>query len=208
MVGVAVGVVLGGLGMYTVNRSTQPEANINTGEKIGKGYGLGYQGSSGQGTRLEVNAQNCLGDECLGVEGVEYPVGELSQEVQDALNQAIQDEYKARTTYEAVIEEFGMVRPFAMIIRAEEQHINALKAVYDRYGLEPPEAESLEIEMGDTLADMCAVGVEAEIDNAALYRDRLLSSVSEHEDIVFVFTNLMNASKDKHLPAFQRCAAR
>jgi hypothetical protein len=130
----------------------------------------------------------------------------LGDVAKNALDAAIQDEYKALATYQAVVAKLGMVRPFAMIIRAEENHINALKALYDRYGLVAPAAKPFVAPTVGTLAEMCAVGVKAETDNAALYRDQLLPKVQDHEDIIFVFTNLMNASQEKHLSAFQRCS--
>ncbi|USN54068.1 MAG: DUF2202 domain-containing protein [Candidatus Nomurabacteria bacterium] len=125
-----------------------------------------------------------------------------------ALGKAIDDEYKARATYEAVIDQFGSTRPFSMIIRAEEQHISSLKAIYDKYGVDIPvdpyEVDALDIP--DTIAEACQLGVEAEIANAALYRDELLPEVSAYADIISVFESLMNASQEKHLPAFQKCS--
>ena len=57
----------------------------------------------------------------------------------------------------------------------------------------------------ETLTAACQTGVDAEIANAALYREKLLPAVTEYLDITSVFTNLMNASQEKHLPAFDRC---
>jgi len=152
------------------------------------------------------NKANCLADDCLLVTDLNYPAGKLSDSVKSSLDKAIQDEYKARSTYEAVIAKFGPVRPFSMIIRAEEQHINSLKTIYDKYGIDIPEEKKQQIVLPGTLSEVCAIGVQAEIDNAKLYKEELLPNVSAYEDIVFVFTNLMNASQDKHLPAFERCA--
>ena len=150
---------------------------------------------------------NCLADDCLLVEDLEYPVGELTIEVQEALDEAINDEYKALSTYEAVVANLGMVRPFSMIMGAEEQHIASLKAIYDKYGLEiPANTWPSKVSAPETLKEACQVGVDAEIANANLYRNELLPAVSEHEDITLVFTNLMNASQEKHLPAFERCS--
>ena len=56
-----------------------------------------------------------------------------------------------------------------------------------------------------TLQEACQIGVDAEIANAALYQNELLPVVADYEDITAVFTNLMNASEQKHLPAFERC---
>ena len=150
---------------------------------------------------------NCIAEDCLKVSDLEYPVGDLSVDIIQALDSAIDDEYKARATYEAVINEFGSVRPFSMIIRAEEQHISSLKSLYDKYGAVIPEDpyDPTVIELPTTLQETCQVGVDAEIFNAALYREELLPAVTEYEDITTVFISLMNASQDKHLAAFEKC---
>lgn len=154
-----------------------------------------------------ITKENCIADECLTTkEEVTYPVSALPQNVIDALNKAIDDEYKAKDTYDAVITKFGSVRPFSQIIRAEEQHISSLKAIYDKYGLTIPTDPYIgKIEAPTTTQSSCALGVEAEIANAALYRDNLIPEVTNYPDITEVFTSLMNASQDKHLPAFQKC---
>lgn len=155
----------------------------------------------------EINRQNCLSDQCLLVENLDYPTSELSQEVKNALDEAINDEYKALATYEKVIEKFGKVRPFIMIKGAEEQHIASLKAIYDKYGLEAP-INDWDDKVGEapaTLKEACQIGVEAEVANAKLYQDKLIPTISSYEDISLVFNNLMTASQEKHLPAFERC---
>lgn len=153
-----------------------------------------------------MNRQNCLSDDCLLVDNLEYPVGDLTKEAKDALNKAIDDEYKAMSTYQKIIDKFGMVRPFSIIKNAEEQHIASLKAVFDKYGLIVPNNTWLEkTKAPDTLKQACQIGVEAEIANAKLYREELLPAVKNYEDITAVFTNLMNASEQKHLVAFEKC---
>lgn len=159
-----------------------------------------------QAQQEPLSSNNCLGDDCLLVENLNYPIGEISEEVKNALVEAIDDEYKAWSTYEKVIEKFGNQRPFIMIIRAEEQHIASLKSLFDKYGLEIPENKWLaSIQVPGSIKDSCSVGVEAEIANADLYRKKLIPAVGNYPDIVQVFTNLMNASVDKHLPAFESC---
>lgn len=158
------------------------------------------------GNEQEISADTCIADDCLLVEDLEYPVGELNDEVQYALRDAIYDEYKARGTYELVIAKFGSIRPFSMIIRSEEQHIASLKAIYDKYGLTPPIDPNNGLSAPDTIQEACEIGVQAEIANAALYKDELLPIVSEYADITSVFNTLMSASEDKHLPSFRNCA--
>lgn len=157
-------------------------------------------------TEQAPSARDCVGEDCLDVESLEYPVGQLPQEVAQVMNAALDDEYKARATYAAVIAKLGPVRPFSMIIRAEEQHISSLKALYDKYGIEIPADPYANVEVADTRASNCSIGVQAEIDNAALYRDTLLPVAKNYPDITAVFTKLMDASQDSHLPAFRRCA--
>jgi hypothetical protein len=211
-------IALGFLGGYEISKSKNMEnvqipgisEETTTRQKnsIGKGMN-GTQGmgiGQGTGNRGEPNRGNCLSDECLLVEDLEFPVGGLTDTVVAALSDALEDEYKAYATYEAVINKFGSTRPFSMIIGAEEQHIASLKAVFDKYGLEVPENIWVgSIEAPESLQAACQTGVEAEIANASLYKDNLLPAVSDYEDITSVFTNLMNASQQKHLPAFERC---
>ncbi|MBP6929599.1 MAG: DUF2202 domain-containing protein [Candidatus Moranbacteria bacterium] len=119
---------------------------------------------------------------------------------------ALDDEYKAFASYQAVIARLGSVRPFSMIIRAEEQHISSLKALLDKYGVSIPENKYLStVTAPATIQVACQVGVDAEIANVALYRDTLLPTVTAYPDITQVFTNLMTASEERHLPAFDRC---
>lgn len=166
----------------------------------------GIENGLNQRQNNQLNKENCLADDCLLVDDFEYPAGELTDEAKEALNEAIKDEYKALSTYEAVIEKFGAVRPFSMIKGAEEQHIASLKAVYDKYGLSVPENTwPGKINAPSSLKEACQIGVDAEIANAALYKNELLPIVDKYEDITAVFMNLMTASEEKHLPAFEKC---
>ncbi len=74
-----------------------------------------YGDGINQNQNLQLNEQNCLADDCLLVDDVEYPVSVLPAAIQEALAEAINDEYKALATYEAVIAKFGATRPFSMI---------------------------------------------------------------------------------------------
>lgn len=196
----AVAVVVGGCTQNSQNENKQlnEEKQLSETKQVNE--------SKQVNENKQINKQNCLQDDCLLVADVNYPVGELTDEIVEALNLAIEDEYKARTVYEKIIEEFGSTRPFIMIVRAEESHISSLKAIYDKYGVEIPENEWADkITVPESLQEACAIGVTAEIENAKLYKEDLLPLVGEYPDIEGVFTNLMNASEQKHLPAFQKC---
>jgi len=55
-----------------------------------------------------------------------------------ALEEALDDEYRAWCTYDQVIADFGEIRPFSNIREAEGRHIEALLALFARYGLAAP----------------------------------------------------------------------
>ncbi|MGJ0502145.1 MAG: ferritin-like domain-containing protein [Methylocystis sp.] len=125
----------------------------------------------------------------------------------EALREALDDEYKARATYQSVIDKFGPVRPFVNIIEAEERHASALLRLFERFGVEPPNDRwSGQVPAPSSLAEACKAGVAAEIENAAMY-ERLLAQVSDAR-VREVLTRLQEASQQRHLPAFRRCAER
>ena len=135
----------------------------------------------------------------------------LPQPVQDALIAALQDEYHAEAFYGAVIDKFGSTRPFSNIIRAEQNHQAWLIDLMQTYGMDIPANTALgsaEIAAAvpATIGGACAVGVEAEIDNAGLYSNALLPAVSAYPDITATLERLSAASQNMHLPAFQSCA--
>lgn len=137
----------------------------------------------------------------------------VPQPVEEALITALQDEYHAEAFYDAVMEKFGPVRPFSNIIRAEQMHQSALIDIMQHYGVAIPantELKSSEIRAAvpATLGEACSIGIQAEIDNAGLYQDKLLPAVTAYPDITTIFKALSDASQQKHLPAFQRCAPR
>jgi hypothetical protein len=124
-----------------------------------------------------------------------------------ALNEALDDEYLAWATYDQVIADFGEAPPFSNIREAEARHIEALCTLFARYGLPVPENPwpGKVTRFGSRQA-ACEAGVIAEIANGEMY-ERLLGSI-QRPDILTVLRSLQEASQERHLPAFQRCAQR
>jgi hypothetical protein len=143
-----------------------------------------------------------------GVNRTSYNTNEVSDlsvtEVADleaTLTVLINDEYKARAEYVALVEMFGEVSPFTELIEAETQHISALANQFLVYGFDVPEDNgSLYAVVPATLEEAYAIGVEAEVANIALYENFLTQDLPTN--IERVFTNLMNASQN-HLASFQ-----
>jgi hypothetical protein len=162
---------------------------------------------SGQGWSGRGQGQSGYGEDATALGSHALPGGEdLSESEVEALFLALDDEYKAWAVYDQVIADFGAARPFTSIQKAEENHIAALVTLLDRYGLDVPVNDwPGNVPTFDTLTDACEAGVQAEIENAALY-DRLFSRV-DNPDIIQVFTSLQQASQTQHLPAFERCSS-
>jgi hypothetical protein len=89
------------------------------------------------------------------------------------------------------------------IVESEARHIDALVGLLRRYGLEvPANPWPGKVPSYASVVEACRAGVEAEIDNAALY-DRLLAGTTR-PDLLAVYRNLQQASQHNHLPAFRR----
>jgi hypothetical protein len=131
--------------------------------------------------------------------------------IEDMLLYAAQDEYLARGEYVAIMNKFGVMRPFSNIMRAEENHLAWLKDAFAAFKLSfPVDGSGAYIQAPATLLDAYKAGVQAEIDNIAMY-DRFLSTAliqsPENKDLQVLFNNLKSASEN-HLRAFQNQLAR
>jgi len=134
------------------------------------------------------------------------PTQPLTDAEKIALNEAIQDEYKSRATYNKILDTFGQVLPFANIVNAESRHVEALAFLHERYGVAiPADTWAEKVPAYATLLEAGQAAVQAEIDNGALY-DRMLAKVSNPE-VTNVFNALQFATMEHHLPAFQRLVA-
>lgn len=133
------------------------------------------------------------------------PKLQIDEKTRQALFDALADERRAQATYEAVLTKFGDVRPISNIVNAEKRHESFLLPLFEKYGVNAPENEFSKEKPAapETLIEACKQGIEGEKANIAMY-DRFLEFVKE-DDIREVFKYLQEASKNNHLPAFERC---
>lgn len=130
----------------------------------------------------------------------------LTPEIQEALNAAILDEYKAQMTYQKVLDDFGSsTRPFSNILNAEVKHANAIADLLITYQRSVPANpyNLAQMPVYSSVQAACQAGAEAEIENIELY-DRLLAQ-NLPTDVRKVFENNRSASLNNHLPAFNAC---
>ena len=114
---------------------------------------------------------------------------------------AIQDEYLARAEYELIMSKHGTVRPFSNIIKAEERHIEWVKELLESHDYEIPADTAADyVVLPPDLKNAVETGVQAEIDNIAMYEKFLSKELPE--DVRDVFEELKSASEN-HLRAFK-----
>ncbi|GJL70554.1 MAG: hypothetical protein NPIRA06_31890 [Nitrospirales bacterium] len=120
---------------------------------------------------------------------------------------ALIDEYKSRAFYRLVINTFGEVRPFINIVEAEETHARALENLCGHFSIPLPKDDwEGKLEPPSSVLEACQAGIQGEQDNIAMY-DRFLRQTKVPE-VLTLFQRLQAASRQHHLPAFERCAAR
>ena len=144
------------------------------------------------------------GNQVLSLEGygAKGALADKDLTIHDMLLYAVQDEYLAHGEYLAIVEKFGSQRPYSNIIRAEETHLAYLKEVYLSYGLDfPADGSADHIVVPDDLLQAAQIGVQAEIDNIAMYE--LFLTYDLPENVSAVFSSLKSGS-DSHLLAFQK----
>jgi hypothetical protein len=123
----------------------------------------------------------------------------------DGLKLAVLEEYGALNTYNAVIDQLGAVYPFTQIVQSEQQHVNALLRLADRYGITALVNPGLTNSLGIvTVTEACQIGLSAEIADADLYTQ--IMKFTTHTDLLRVYTNLRSASLNIHLTQFEYCA--
>ena len=122
--------------------------------------------------------------------------------INDMLTYAVQDEYLARGEYLAIIDKFGEQRPYTNIVKSEETHLTFLKEVYLSYGLDfPADASADHLIIPADLLEAALTGVQAEIDNIAMYELFLTHDLPEN---VFEVFSALKSGSESHLLAFQK----
>ncbi len=167
---------------------------------------------------LEANSnRDALSMDAASINIDQFPEEELSETETNGLLFMREEEKLARDVYKTLYTHWNL-RIFNNIPRAEQQHMDAIKLLLDRYQLEDPVGDdSLGVFKNETLQGLYdtlivqgsvslveALKVGAlieEIDILDLQRE--LDDNVDNQDITFVYQNLMKGSRN-HLRAFVR----
>lgn len=138
-------------------------------------------------------------------QGSEAALNDTSYTLEEMLTYAIQDEYYAQAQYNALMDSYGVIRPFSNIVGAEQTHINLLLSLFAAYDFEVPENNAADrVTVPDTLVESYEAGVTGEEDNIAMYEAFLKEDLPA--DVQFAFERLEAASQ-MHLYAFENAAS-
>jgi hypothetical protein len=129
----------------------------------------------------------------------------VSYSVAEMLTLAIEDEYSAKATYQALLVLFPQARILENLLAAEQKHIDALVPLFVEYNVTiPVESTTPLIVAYGTIQEAALNIVAKEASNIEMYAHFLAQS-DLPSDVEFLFTNLMNASI-KHQAAGERVA--
>jgi hypothetical protein len=131
----------------------------------------------------------------------------LSDGVKTGVEEALQDEYRGEAMYSSVLKAYGDLRPFSNVVRAERQHATFLEDLLKARNLAVPRRREAAVEAPGfaSVKDACTAAVEFETRNVALY-DSLIAAGPLPDDVKQAFDHNRLASRDRHKPAFERCA--
>jgi len=146
----------------------------------------------------------------------DLPYEDLSEAEVDMLVKMRQEEKLARDVYLTLYEKWGL-RVFSNIAQSEQTHMDAIKVLLDKYGLEDPAANDVIGQYSDqafvdlynalvskgsaSLVDALKVGATIEDLDIKDLEDEI--ALSDNQDIKTVFQNLMKGSRN-HMRSFYR----
>jgi len=175
---------------------------------IGFLAGTGFAGRWGQGG---IGMGTSLADLVS-----QYPYQDLSEEERAGLIKMREEEKLARDVYLTLFDKWSH-QVFSNIANSEQQHMDAVKSLLDKYGITDPvvdntvgvftdphmaELYNALVQKGSTsIIDALLVG--ATIEDLDIYDLNILLAQTDNEDIQVIYQNLTKGSRN-HMRAFTR----
>lgn len=160
----------------------------------GKGMGPGMGRGPGMGTGPAMGDHPSFA--CA------FGQGALPEAMLAGVREALLDERRAEATYDAFSLRFGQL--FPRLEWAEGRHADLLTKLLSAHGHEAPAGAATPPTEAGSLVDACALALQGERANVAMY-DRLLAATPA-EDVRCVYEHLRMVSADRHIPALERCS--
>jgi len=138
-----------------------------------------------------------------------YPVSNLTEELKEGLYNQYGEEKMAHDVYLYAYEKYG-TPVFANIARSEQRHMDAIKALLDRYGITPPTDYAKDTELAEQLKAKVDEGLEQALNAGVTIEEVDIKDIAElakqaydawAKDLVAVYTNIAGGSYN-HLRGF------
>lgn len=207
----------------TAQTSTTTQARWGQGQAQGQGQGPGQGQAQGLGQGHGHGQAQGSGRQSQSHEhAMVLPdsTGDITAETAQMLQYMAEEEKLAHDLYVALGDEWGS-RQFANVSRAETQHLDAVRALLDRYDVDDPTEGAAAGEFTDpdlqalyddllasgltSLAAAADAGITVEQTDIADLTEAL--ETTDAPDVEQVLTDLLEGSQ-RHLAAFERLAAR
>lgn len=215
-VGTAAGVAVASLGLFAAPAFAGNGAGPGDGTGTGTcdGTGIAAQSRDGSGSAFGYGRGGAQGRARGGVGIAGLEMGELTEEQKAELVFWVEEEKMAHDLYTAFAGQYD-AGPFERVAASESRHMDAVRVLLDRYGLEDPTegAAAGEFEDGDLAelyADLLAQGDDSYADALAVGRTVETTDIEdlgelleglEAPDVEAVATKQVAAS-ERHLAAF------
>lgn len=122
--------------------------------------------------------------------------------LEEMLEYALQDERLAQAEYGAIMEAFDVTRPFSNIEKAEHIHEALVLDLYEARDMVIPDFDGSDyVLIPESLEEIYTIGIEAEMNNIAMYEAFLEEDLDEDVRLVF---EALKAGSEYHLAAFER----
>ncbi len=133
--------------------------------------------------------------------------GQLPDDARAAVDTALADERRLEAQYAAISERLGAAapNPFLRIMRVERRHVAELEGLLSAHHAPIPAPAAVPVPNVATPSEACAFGVASERENVGLYGRLLAGRLPE--DVSCLLSRMRDASEQRHLPAFESCAA-
>ena len=173
-IGTAAGVAVASLGLFVAPAFAGNGAGPGDGTGTGScdGTGIAAQSRDGSGSAFGYGRGGAQGRAGGGVGLAGLKMGELTEEQKAELVYWVEEEKVAHDLYAAFAEQYD-AGPFARVAASETRHMDAVRLLLDRYGLEDP-------------TEGAAAGEFENDELAALYDDLLAQGDDSYEDALAV----------------------
>lgn len=150
-----------------------------------------------------VFVSGCLGG---GGGGEEPGPPRLDEQGIESLYIVYEDSLHARALYQGVINDNGRREPFASIVRLEEKHIAELEKVFEKYGVrKPSDSWPGKVQRYGSMREACRETLSWEGEHVSRVHEQLYKV--ENRDLISVFTQVREESRNNVIPYLQMCYA-